>query len=153
MWKKWKVWRHIIFTPPPSPLSQTVTLSQTPSPLWSVTYFMDGPTAFINQSSARDPSMLFTHTSIKTTTESVQHTICVKKPVCFWFCLTYTYIQIYTTRNDTDTLSSVLVELLHTQMYRLLQLFYSTISCTQEMNKHDKQCLVEFYELRILKND
>ena len=25
------------------PLSQTVTLSQTPSPLWSVTYFMDGP--------------------------------------------------------------------------------------------------------------
>ena len=30
--KKWKVWRHMIFTPPPSPLSQTVTLSQTPSP-------------------------------------------------------------------------------------------------------------------------
>ena len=29
--------------PPPLPLSQTVTLSQTPSPLWSVTYFMDGP--------------------------------------------------------------------------------------------------------------
>ena len=29
--------------PPPSPLSQTVTLSQTPPPLWSVTYFMDGP--------------------------------------------------------------------------------------------------------------
>ena len=28
--------------PPPSPLSQTVTLSQTPPP-WSVTYFMDGP--------------------------------------------------------------------------------------------------------------
>jgi len=28
---------------PPLPLSQTVTLSQTPSPLWSVTYFMDGP--------------------------------------------------------------------------------------------------------------
>ena len=32
----------MIFTPPSS-LSQTVTLSQTPSPLWSVTYFMDGP--------------------------------------------------------------------------------------------------------------
>ena len=32
----------MIFTPP-LPLSQTVTLSQTPSPLWSVTYFMDGP--------------------------------------------------------------------------------------------------------------
>ena len=31
----------MIFTP--LPLSQTVTLSQTPSPLWSVTYFMDGP--------------------------------------------------------------------------------------------------------------
>ena len=32
MWivKKWKVWRHMIFTPPP--LTQTVTLSQTPSP-------------------------------------------------------------------------------------------------------------------------
>ena len=30
----------MIFTP--LPLSQTVTLSQTPSP-WSVTYFMDGP--------------------------------------------------------------------------------------------------------------
>ena len=28
---------------PPLPLSQSVTLSQTPSPLWSVTYFMDGP--------------------------------------------------------------------------------------------------------------
>ena len=28
---------------PPPPLSQTVTLSQTFSPLWSVTYFMDGP--------------------------------------------------------------------------------------------------------------
>ena len=28
---------------PSSPLSQTVTLSQTPSPLWSVTYFMDSP--------------------------------------------------------------------------------------------------------------
>ena len=28
----------------PPPLSQTVTLSQTPSP-WSVTYFMDGPQA------------------------------------------------------------------------------------------------------------
>ena len=42
--KKLKVWRHTIFTPP-SPLSQTVTLSQTPSPPpWSVTYFMDGPT-------------------------------------------------------------------------------------------------------------
>ena len=27
----------------PLPLSQTVTLSQTTSPLWSVTYFMDGP--------------------------------------------------------------------------------------------------------------
>ena len=40
--KKLKVWRHTIFTPP-SPLSQTVTLSQTPSPPWSVTYFMDGP--------------------------------------------------------------------------------------------------------------
>ena len=26
----------------PPPLSQSVTLSQTPSPLWSVTYFMDG---------------------------------------------------------------------------------------------------------------
>ena len=40
--KKLKVWRHMIFIPP-LPLSQTVTLSQTPSPLWSVTYFMDGP--------------------------------------------------------------------------------------------------------------
>ena len=30
----------------PLPLSQTVTLSQTPSPLWSVTYFMDGPRCF-----------------------------------------------------------------------------------------------------------
>ena len=29
--------------PPLLPLSQTVTLSQTPSPPWSVTYFMDGP--------------------------------------------------------------------------------------------------------------
>ena len=27
----------------PPPLSQTVTISQTPSPLWSVTYFMDDP--------------------------------------------------------------------------------------------------------------
>ena len=32
---------------PPLPLSQTVTLSQTPSPLWSVTYFMDGPLWYI----------------------------------------------------------------------------------------------------------
>ena len=31
---------------PPLPLSQTVALSQTPSPLWSVTYFMDGPNGF-----------------------------------------------------------------------------------------------------------
>ena len=31
----------MIFTP--LPLSQTVTHSQTPSPPWSVTYFMDGP--------------------------------------------------------------------------------------------------------------
>ena len=30
----------------PLPLSQTVTLSQTPSPPWSVTYFMDGPIAY-----------------------------------------------------------------------------------------------------------
>ena len=33
---------HDLYPPPLSPLSQTVTLSQTPSP-WSVTYFMDGP--------------------------------------------------------------------------------------------------------------
>ena len=46
MWKKWKVWRHMIFTP--LPLSQTVTLSQTPSPLWSVTYFMDGPYVIVD---------------------------------------------------------------------------------------------------------
>ena len=36
--KKLTVWRHMILTP----LSQTVTLSQTPPPR-SVTYFMDGP--------------------------------------------------------------------------------------------------------------
>ena len=36
------------------------------------------------------------------------------------------------------------VEILHTQMYRLLQLFYSSIY---------KQRLVEFYKLKILKND
>ena len=38
-------------------------------------------------------------------------------------------------------------------MYRLLQLLYSTISCIQEMNEHDKQRLVEFYKFKILKND
>ena len=38
-----------------------------------------------------------------------------------------------------------------TQMYRLLQLLYSTLSCIQEMNEHDKQRLVEFYKFKILK--
>ena len=41
MWKNWKC--DVTWSLPPLPLSQTVTLSQTPSPLWSVTYFMDGP--------------------------------------------------------------------------------------------------------------
>ena len=40
--KKWKSVTSHDFTPP-VPLSQTVTLYQTPSPLWSLTYFMDGP--------------------------------------------------------------------------------------------------------------
>ena len=40
-----------------------------------------------------------------------------------------------------------LVELLYTQMYRLLQLLYNTISCIQEMNEHDKQRLIEFYKV------
>ena len=42
-------------------------------------------------------------------------------------------------------------ELLHTEMYRLLQLLYSTLSCIQEMNEHDKQRSVEFYKFKILK--
>ena len=41
-------------------------------------------------------------------------------------------------------------ELLRTQMYRLLQLLYSTLSCIQEVNEHDKQRSVEFFN--ILKN-
>ena len=44
-------------------------------------------------------------------------------------------------------------ELLHTEMYRLLQLLYSTLSCIQERNEHDKQRSVEFYMFKILKND
>ena len=42
---------------PPSPLSQTVTLSQTPSPPWSVTYFMDGPFFTICLSSENPENM------------------------------------------------------------------------------------------------
>ena len=43
-----------------------------------------------------------------------------------------------------------LVELLHTQMHRLLQLLYCTaISCIQETNNHDKQRLAEFYKVKI----
>ena len=38
---------HDLYPPPPLPLSQSVTLSQTPSPLWSVTYFMDGPLGIV----------------------------------------------------------------------------------------------------------
>ena len=42
--EKWKNGNYdVTWSLPPLPLSQTVTLSQTPSPLWSVTYFMDGP--------------------------------------------------------------------------------------------------------------
>ena len=41
MWKNGKC--DVTWSLHPLPLSQTVTLSQTPSPLWSVTYFMDGP--------------------------------------------------------------------------------------------------------------
>ena len=52
-----------------------------------------------------------------------------------------------------------LVELIHTRgsancsllTYRQLQSFIvSTISCIQEINKHDKQRLVEFYKFKIL---
>ena len=40
-----------------------------------------------------------------------------------------------------------LVVLFYTQIHRLLQLL-----CIQEMNRHDEQCLVEFYIIKILKN-
>ena len=40
-------------------------------------------------------------------------------------------------------------ELLHTEMYRLLQLLYSTLSCIHEMNEHDMQRSVEFYKFNI----
>ena len=43
-------------------------------------------------------------------------------------------------------------ELLHTEMYRLLHLLYSILSCIQEMNEHDRQRSVEFYKFKILKN-
>ena len=41
MWKNGKC--DVTWSLPPLPQSQTVTLSQTPSLLWSVTYLMDGP--------------------------------------------------------------------------------------------------------------
>ena len=42
MWKKLKVWCHMIFTLPPSPCHKLSHFLRPPPP-WSVTYFMDGP--------------------------------------------------------------------------------------------------------------
>jgi len=50
------VWRHMLLVSWTLPLSQTVTPSRTPSPS-SVTYFMDGPIAFI-MAGLRDSSSL-----------------------------------------------------------------------------------------------
>ena len=40
--EKLKVWRRSLFTPLAPPVTNCHTFSD-PSPLWSVTYFMDGP--------------------------------------------------------------------------------------------------------------